>query len=116
MLAVRHIAPEQLPELRAVLQLACGKASLLYHAESDWRSATLEGVRHTIALEFKGRAAMYEAGEFADALAQHDFVLPGKICADASVVHVHRQTRPEPCCELTIVMLVLEDHVEHCHV
>ena len=106
---VRHVAPEQLPELRAVLQLACNQASLLFHAETAWSSATFGGTRHTIALQFEGGDAVAYAEAFIRYLPRHRFALAGKLVADAAIVAVDRQLRPEPRWTVTLELLILED-------
>ena len=107
--AARHIAAEALPELRAVLALACHKAVLAYHAERAWASATFAGVRHTIALEFVGAEAIAYAEAFILHLPDHDFALAGKLCADAAIVHVLRELKPEPRWTVTLELLILEN-------
>ena len=116
----RHIAAEQLPELRAVLGLTCHKAALLFHKELPWASATFTGTRHTIALEFRGVEAIGYAEDFISHFPVHEFSLPGKICADWAIVQVDRLCRrepvssvavpPEPVWTVTVDMLVLELH------
>lgn len=107
--AVRHVSSEQLPELRAVLKLACNKGSLLFHAETPWSSATFCGTRHTISLLFEGGDAVAYAEAFIEHLPRHEFALAGKLCADAAIVSVDRELRPEPRWTVTLALLILED-------
>lgn len=107
-LAVRHVSAEQLPELRAVLQLTCQKASLVYHAELPWHSATFEGARHTISLEFNGGEAITYAEAFIACLPEHEFTIPGKLCVDAAITHIQRELRPAPRWSVTLEMLMLD--------
>lgn len=109
MFAARHLPAEELPELRAVLELACGKAELLHHAERPWSSATFQGVRHTIALRFVGGEAVSFADAFIAALPCADFALAGKVVADAAIVWVDRTAGPcLPETTLAVELLVLE--------
>lgn len=108
-LTVRHVSSEQLPELRAVLRLACGKASLLFHRETLWNSVTFTGKRHTIALEFNGGDAVAYAEAFIGCLPHQELVIPGKLLADAAIVHVSRENAPAPRWTVTLQLLVLDD-------
>lgn len=115
-LAVRHVASEELPELRAILQLTCNKASLLYHAETPWCSATFEGTRHTISLQFDGGDAVGYAEAFIAHLPNHEFTLPGRICADAAIINVLRDLTPAPRWIVTLELLVLNGAEEQAYV
>ena len=105
--AVRHRPAEELPELKALLQLACGMADLRFHAERPWASATFHGTRHTVALDFIGIEAVTYAEAFIAELPRTDMVLAGKMVADASIIAVDRTNAPRT--DVVLELLVLEN-------
>ncbi|MDE8654787.1 hypothetical protein [Novosphingobium album (ex Liu et al. 2023)] len=109
-LTVRHGQAEALPELRAVLELACNKAQLLYHAETAWSSGAFSGARHTIQLCFTGIDAIAFAEAFIERLPYQEFALVGRCVMDAAIIAVER-TRgdDEPATTITLQLLTLEN-------
>ncbi len=95
--------------LSAVLELADGKAELLRHAERPWASVTFSGTRHTIALSFAGVEAIAAGEAFIERLPDHEFAISRQLVADATVVSVDHETRPEPKLAVEVELLLLED-------
>ena len=94
--------------LDEVLRLAGPDAELLSHAERPWASATFSGVRHTITLAFTGRA-IDQGEDFATALPEHEFAIPGHLVADAAITGMIQQTTPCPRLTLEVQLLLLEE-------
>jgi hypothetical protein len=98
-----------LPLLSAVLGLAGGKAELLRHTVRPWASVTFSGSRHVISLSFTGEEAMAAGEAFIETLPEHEFAIPGKLVADATVVAVEQQMQPEPKLTVEAELLVLDE-------
>lgn len=95
--------------LSEVLTLAGSNAEFLSHKEQPWSSATFIGVRHSIALSFRGLAAI-KAGEALIAeLPEHEFTIPNYLVADANITSVEHNKSPAPHMMLEIELLLLED-------
>lgn len=97
------------PLRRAVQALAANCGCIVTHSERPWASITFAGTRHAMTLEFAGAEAV-EAGEaFIAALPDHEFTLPGKLVADASVGAVTHRLLPEPALTVEIELLLLDE-------
>lgn len=96
--------------VKAALQdLAQGKARLLSHRETPWASITFTGARHTLSFLFEDAGAI-EAGEtFIAELPEHEFALPGKLVAEATVISVEHALTPRPALHVECELLVLDD-------
>ena len=103
---VRH---PSLRLLEAVLILAGDKADLMCHAERPWASATFSGTRHTFTLSFAGQDGVAAAEEFIDTLPDHEFVISGRLVADAGISDVTQTTLPQPTMVVEADILLLDD-------
>lgn len=93
----------------AVLAIGGRLGSVVFHHEKAWSSATFSGVRHTLRIEFDGPAAV-ECGErLVDALAEHEFNIPGQLVADAGVEHVEHRLKGHPRMVVTASLLLMEE-------
>jgi hypothetical protein len=95
--------------LNALLELAGNQAELLSHAERAWASVTFSGTRHDVRLRFAGARAVSMGEQFIDALPDHEFAIPRQLVADAAVLSVIHTALPEPCLEVEVQLLLLED-------
>jgi hypothetical protein len=95
--------------MRAVMELAGPSAELIHHSEKAWASATFSGARHTISLGFGGAAASEAAEHFITALPDHEFVVPGWLVADATIVSVDQRVLPSPHTLVEAELLVLDE-------
>jgi hypothetical protein len=95
--------------LRAVLELAGPHAELVRHGERGWASATFAGSRHSVSLSFSGASAMDAADDFIAALPEHEFALPGRIVADATIVAVDQRALPHPHTLVEAELLLLDE-------
>jgi hypothetical protein len=96
--------------IRALLELGRGQAQLLFHEGHDWQSATFEGMRHSLALEFTGEAAIARGRHIAAMLAEHEFDLNRHIVVDIAVSKSNEQRRSDPpVLQLDITALTVED-------
>jgi hypothetical protein len=65
LIAPRRRTARRSPTVRLreqLLELACGRASVLTHEEKAWASVTFAGARHRVELAFEGAEAV-EAGK-----------------------------------------------------
>ena len=107
---LRHRQPRGwLGVVNAALALAGGHAELLRHSERPWASATFSGTRHSVLLEFTGDDGAAAAEHFIEALPEHEFVLPGKLVADAAVTSVEQTMAPEARVLVEAELLLLDD-------
>ncbi|QKG72633.1 hypothetical protein HQR01_02300 [Erythrobacter mangrovi] len=91
------------------MQLADHQAQVISHSETPWASITFAGTRHLLALVFAGDTAV-EAGErFIAALPEHEFMIPGQLVADATVVEAEHRLFPSPRLSATCELLLLEE-------
>lgn len=93
----------------ALGDLAQGRAEIVRHQERNWASITFAGTRHTLEIAFQGSEAIMAGEHLIDALPDHEFTLPGQIVADATVTGVAHTLLPEPCMQVTVELLLLED-------
>ena len=98
-----------LPLLNAVLTLAGSHAQLLSHGERPWASVTFAGTRHTVTLAFEGPGGALAAEAFIAALPEHEFTIPGRLVADATIVAVATTLVPEPRMTVEAELLLLDD-------
>ena len=93
----------------ALIALAGGEGRVTGHRERSWASITFAGTRHELRIAFDGAAAI-EGGEALIAtLPEHEFALPGRLVADATVSAVDHALAPAPRMVVTCELLVLED-------
>lgn len=85
------------------------RPELVRHSERAWASATFSGSRHSIRFAFHGEEAVEVADRFIEALPDHEFAIPGQIVADAAVVEARLAMVPEPCFEVEVELLLLDD-------
>jgi hypothetical protein len=95
--------------LKALLELAGGKAELVRHAERAWTSVTFSGARHDVVLAFTGTEAVSAGEAFINALPEHEFVIPRQLVADATVLAVEHTALPEPRLVVEVQLLLLEE-------
>jgi len=113
-----EVSPPRTPRARrssgdrlrdALLALADHQAQVLQHREVPWASITFAGTRHTFVLLFAGEEAVAAGEQMLAAMPEHEFAIPGRLVADASVTECEQRMLPSPrlivCCEL----LLLED-------
>lgn len=89
--------------------LAGKEGELMSHAERPWASATFSGTRHTFTLSFSGVDAVAAGEEFIAVLPDHEFVLPGRLVADAGVNEVTHTTHPQPMLVVEADVLLLDE-------
>lgn len=110
-LAVAAVPPRRRPRhhLRdALLTLAGPHARLLGHQEKSWASITFAGTRHRLELLFEGAEAVAAGELFIAYLPEHEFDLPGRLVADATVTDVDHRLDP-PLMRVTCELLVLDE-------
>lgn len=94
---------------RSVLALAGHQPALIQHTETPWASITFSGNRHTITLRFEGTEAISSGEQLIAALPDHEFVIPGKLVADAIVTSADHRCLPHESLEVTLEILLLDD-------
>jgi hypothetical protein len=95
--------------LQQVLRLAGPCAQFAHHAERNWSSTTYSGAYHVFRLSFSGAEAV-EAGEhFIAALPDHEFSLPGRLVAKATIVSAEHSLIHGPLLALEAELLVLDE-------
>ncbi|MBB3035501.1 hypothetical protein [Alteriqipengyuania lutimaris] len=97
----------------ALIALAGGHGHVFDHRERGWASITFAGARHTLRITFDTPQAI-EGGEALIAeLPDHEFALPGRLVADATVSAVdHVQAAADgsgPRLTVTCELLLLDD-------
>ena len=95
--------------LAALYALGQGHGALLRHEDRAWASVTFAGSRHTLAFRFSGDAGVTAGEEFIAALPEHEFAIPHKLIADATVTAVRHTLLPRPCLEVECEVLMLDD-------
>ncbi|WP_254912902.1 hypothetical protein [Novosphingobium sp. B 225] len=95
--------------LSALMELAEGQAELISHSERAWASATFAGTRHRVVLRFDGGTAVEAGEQFIDGLGEHEFTIPRQLVADAAVMEASHTALPQPCLEVTVELLLLDD-------
>ena len=112
------ISPAPAPPIRrghagrlesALRNLASGHGTVIEHRERSWASITFAGTRHTLRIVFDTPEAI-EGGEALIAmLPDHEFALPARLVADATVSTVDHVLEPAPQLTVTCELLLLED-------
>lgn len=93
----------------ALIALAGGHGRVLDHRERSWASITFAGTRHTLRIAYETPEAI-EGGEVLIAgLPDHEFALPGRLVADATVSAVDHALAPAPSLTVTCELLLLDD-------
>ena len=95
--------------LAALFALGRGHGALLRHEERAWASITFAGARHSLAFRFAGDAGVAAGEAFVTKLPEHEFAIPHRLVADATVVVVRHGLLPEPSLEVECEVLMLED-------
>ena len=95
--------------IEAIMALAGGKALLVHHVERGWASVTFAGTRHTMRLAFAGDEAVAAGERFIALLPEHEFAVPSRLVADATVVAAKHGLLPEPRLTVEIELLLLDD-------
>ena len=93
----------------ALLALGGGHGALLRHEERAWASITFAGARHSLAFRFAGDAGVAAGEAFVAALPEHEFAIPHRLVADATVVAVRHALLPEAVLEVECEVLMLEE-------
>lgn len=92
-----------------ILQLAGPRAEFLRHCERPWSSATFSGARHSVALGFTGHEAIAAGEAMIEELSEHDFLIPGRLVADACIRGVDHENGANPHLGVEIEILLLDD-------
>ena len=95
--------------IAALFALGGGHGALVRHEERAWASITFAGTRHTLAFRFAGEAGVRAGEAFVAALPEHEFAIPHRLVADATVVAVRHALLPTPTLEVECEVLMLED-------
>lgn len=95
--------------LQQVLQLAGPEAQLMHHAERAWSSTTYSGAYHTFRLSFANPAAITAGEHFIATLPDHEFALPGRLVAKATIVSAEHSLIDGPLLRLEAELLVLDE-------
>ncbi|NVD43660.1 hypothetical protein HUV48_01340 [Altererythrobacter sp. HHU K3-1] len=94
----------------ALLALSDHRGQVLDHSEKSWASVTFSGARHTVTMLFAGAEAAAAAEFFIAALPEHEFTIPRRLVADATICEVEHRMVPSPRmvvrCE---ILLLVED-------
>lgn len=92
----------------ALMELARGRATIVAHHRKSWASITFAGARHRLVLEFEGEEAVAAGELFVAFLPEHDFDIPGRLVADATVTEVDHRLDP-PLMRVRCELLLLEE-------
>jgi hypothetical protein len=95
--------------LAALYALGQGHGTLLRHEKRAWASITFAGSRHTLALRFAGDTGMTAGEVFVAELPEHEFAIPHKLVADATVIAVRHTLLPKPYLEVECEVLMLDE-------
>ena len=93
----------------ALLALAGGHGRVVEHRERGWASITFAGTRHMVRIAFEGADAIEGGERLIAALPDHEFALPGRLVADATVSAVEHAMAPAPRMVVTCELLLLEE-------
>ncbi len=102
----RRASSRQLRE--ALLELAWGRSTIVAHSERSWASVTFAGARHRLILEFEGEEGIRAGETFIALLPEHEFAVPGRLVADATVTEVDHRLDP-PRMQVTCELLLLDE-------
>ncbi|WP_230206785.1 hypothetical protein [Novosphingobium sp. Gsoil 351] len=95
--------------LAALHDLGDGSGIVLRHEERRWASITFAGSRHALTLRFAGGDAVAAGERLIAALPEHEFAIPGRLIADATIVAVRHVLLPEPNMEIDCEVLMLDE-------
>jgi hypothetical protein len=95
--------------LRELFRLGGSGTHFLRHAERPWSSTTFSGARHTFHLMFEGEDAVAGGERLIAALPDHEFALPGRLVADATIMEAEHSLVDEPRLTIAAELLVLDD-------
>lgn len=93
----------------AIIALAEHQGQVLTHSEKSWASITFAGTRHSLSLLFAGADAVAAGERFVQNLPEHEFAIPGQLCADAAITEVEHRLHPTPRMVVQCDLLMLED-------
>jgi len=82
---------------------------LIEHGETPWASITFAGTRHAMVWFFAGVEAITSGEEFVAALPDHEFRIPGRLVADATITEVSNRQLPEPTMTVKAEILLLDE-------
>lgn len=105
--ALRRDPANQL--IAALFALGGGHGALLRHEERAWASVTFSGCNHSVTFRFTGGVGVAAGEAFVAALPEHEFTIPKRLVADATVVAARHTLLPEPALEVECELLVLEE-------
>lgn len=95
--------------LAALYALGQGHGALLRHEDRAWASITFAGSRHALTFRFACEAGVAAGEAFIAELPEHEFAIPHKLIADATVTAVRHTLLPRPCLEVECEVLMLDD-------
>ena len=95
--------------LAALYALGQGHGALLRHEDRAWASITFAGSRHALTFRFAGEAGVAAGKAFIAELPEHEFAIPRKLIADATVVAVRHELLPRPSLEVECEVLMLDE-------
>lgn len=95
--------------LHQVLMLAGDQAQFLHHAERAWSSTTYNGAYHTFRLSFVGADAVAAGEHFIATLPDHEFSLPNRLVAKATIIKAEHSLSEGPKLMLDAELLVLDE-------
>lgn len=95
--------------LAELVRLSEGFGALVHHAERPWSAITFSGTRHTFRLAFEGAEAVAAGESLIAALPEHEFALPGRLVAEATVISAEHTLIPTQRLVLEAQLLVLDD-------
>lgn len=93
----------------ALLKLAEHRARIVEQREQPWASITFSGTRHQLILNFNGMDAVAAGEDFIAILPEHEFTIPGRLVADATVGEVEHRMLPHPRLMVRCEVLLLEE-------
>lgn len=95
--------------LQQVLTLAGELTQFVHHAERAWSSTTYSGAYHTFRLSFAGAEAVAAGEHFIAALPDHEFTLPRRLVAKATIRSAEHSLVDGPLLILEAELLVLDE-------
>jgi len=93
----------------ALMALAGGHGRLLWHKSKGWASATFEGSRDELCLEYLGAEAVAAAEPMLMGLRDAEIDLPGRIVAEAELGWNTRLAKPDDRIVAVIDLLLVKD-------
>lgn len=93
----------------AVQAIADGRGTVVSHTERAWVSITFAGTRHELVMRFEGIEEVEAGEQLIERLPEHEFSIPGQLCADATVTSVEHMFGPVETLTVTAVLLLLEE-------